>query len=156
MLILDSAQVPALAESIPAEAEPEAQVAPKIQEQPEEPLQTRVEEAPADLGCAPPAVSVSFGGASVDTEEPKAASRSFTPEKAQVRILAFICSRIQCWYILQKLALELPDLLLGQSHCHFHSVTSCQGRSMFVMKGTGAQQSQACVCCHNRGRRAGG
>lgn len=67
-----------------APAEPKVQDAPEAHKLPKKPVQTEIE-APADVSCAPPAVSVTFKGAPVTAEEPEAASKAFTPEPVQVK-----------------------------------------------------------------------
>lgn len=72
-----------MAAAASAPAEPEVQDAPEVHKLPEKPVHTEIE-APADVSCAPPAVSVTIKGAPVTAEEPKAASKAFTSEPAQV------------------------------------------------------------------------
>ena len=66
-----------------APAEPKVQDVPETHKLPEKPILTEIE-APADVSCAPPAVSVTFKGASATAEERKAASKAFIPEPVQV------------------------------------------------------------------------
>ena len=71
-----------------APADPDVQDAPDLHELRDEPVQTELE-VPADVSCAPPAVSVTIKGARANNAEPKAASKAFTPEPAQVRTSAW-------------------------------------------------------------------
>ncbi|CAL5220146.1 g2107 [Coccomyxa viridis] len=75
-------EVSSVAAAASAPAEPEVQDAPEVHKLPEKPVHTEIE-APADVSCAPPAVSVTIKGAPVTAEEPKAASKAFTSEPAQ-------------------------------------------------------------------------
>ena len=83
--------MPSLAAESPP-VEPAVQDAPETHKLPKEPVQTQIQ-VPADVGSAPPAVSVTIKGTSGNAEEPKAASKAFTPEPARVRPSAVcICS----------------------------------------------------------------
>ena len=76
------AQMPSLAAESPVE--PVEQAVRETHKLPETPVQTHIE-VPADVSCAPPAVSVTIKGAPDNAEEPKAARKTFTPEPARVR-----------------------------------------------------------------------